>query len=251
MADETEKTEDVVEAPAVETSTDAAAGAAIASESDSTAAADADVADAIEEAAGESAEAAGAPAADEAPAAEEAPAADEAPAAEEAPAVAEAPIAPITKATTPQQRKEERRKAKLAEAGSRPTRTAEERQSEREALRKAKALARSRQRGQAREKYKASEHERALTPPREHVVGLKKTRQGIVVSDKAAKTITVRIDVARPHRKYKKIVRTSMTLHAHDESNNAHIGDTVVVQESRPLSATKRWRLVEVLERAK
>jgi small subunit ribosomal protein S17 len=83
------------------------------------------------------------------------------------------------------------------------------------------------------------------------VVGLKKTRQGIVTSDKAAKTITVRIDVSRPHRKYKKIVRTSMTLHAHDETNNAHIGDTVVVQEARPLSATKRWRLVEVVERAK
>jgi small subunit ribosomal protein S17 len=160
-------------------------------------------------------------------------------------------IAPITSATTPQQRKAARTKAKLAESGARPARTPEERQAERDALRKAKAAARTRQRGQARAKYKASEHERVQTPPREHVVGLKKTRQGIVVSDKAAKTITVRIDVARPHRKYHKIVRTSMTLHAHDESNHAHIGDTVVVQESRPLSATKRWRLVEVVERAK
>jgi small subunit ribosomal protein S17 len=160
-------------------------------------------------------------------------------------------LAPITTATTPQQRKAARTKAKLAESGARPARTPEERQAERDALRKAKAAARTRQRGQARAKYKASDHERVPTPPREHVVGLKKTRQGIVVSDKAAKTITVRIDVARPHRKYKKIVRTSMTLHAHDESNNAHLGDTVVVTESRPLSATKRWRLVEVVERAK
>ena len=76
-------------------------------------------------------------------------------------------------------------------------------------------------------------------------------RQGIVVSDKADKTITVRIDTARQHRMYKKIVRTSATLHAHDEQNEAHIGDTVRVIESRPLSRTKRWRLVEVLERAR
>jgi small subunit ribosomal protein S17 len=72
-----------------------------------------------------------------------------------------------------------------------------------------------------------------------------------VVSDKADKTITVRIDVARRHRRYSKIVRTSNTLHAHDERNDAHIGDTVVVREARPLSRTKRWRLVEVVERAK
>jgi small subunit ribosomal protein S17 len=169
-------------------------------------------------------------------------------------AVAEEPaerVPSITTASTPKQRREAREKARRAEAGTRPTRTPEERQAERDASRKAKAAARSLRRGQEREKYKASEHERALTPPRPHVVGLQKTRQGIVTSDKAAKTITVRIDVSRPHRKYYKIVRTSMTLHAHDELNDAHIGDTVVVTESRPLSATKRWRLVEVVERAK
>jgi small subunit ribosomal protein S17 len=82
-------------------------------------------------------------------------------------------------------------------------------------------------------------------------VGQQKVRQGIVVSDKADKTITVRIDTARRHRRYAKIVRTSQTLHAHDESNDAHIGDTVVVREARPLSRTKRWRLVQVIERAK
>ena len=78
-----------------------------------------------------------------------------------------------------------------------------------------------------------------------------KVRQGIVVSDKADKTITVRIDTARQHRMYKKIVRTSATLHAHDENNDAHIGDTVRLIESRPLSRSKRWRLMEVLERAR
>jgi small subunit ribosomal protein S17 len=159
--------------------------------------------------------------------------------------------APITKSATPKQRKEARTAAKLAATGSRPARTVQERQAERDELRKAKAVARTRQRAQARAKYKASDHERIPTPAREHVAGLKKTRQGIVTSDKAAKTITVRIDDARPHPKYKKIVRTSMTLHAHDESNDAHIGDTVVVTESRPLSATKRWRLVDVVARAK
>ncbi|HEX2124964.1 MAG TPA: 30S ribosomal protein S17 [Thermoleophilaceae bacterium] len=76
-------------------------------------------------------------------------------------------------------------------------------------------------------------------------------REGVVVSDKADKTITVRIDVARQHRMYKKVVRTSSTLHAHDEDNAAHVGDTVRVVESRPISRSKRWRLVEVLERAR
>ena len=81
--------------------------------------------------------------------------------------------------------------------------------------------------------------------------GRAKLRQGVVVSDKADKTITVRVDMARQHRRYGKIVRTSATIHAHDESNDAHMGDTVRVIESRPLSRTKRWRLVEVLERAR
>ena len=72
-----------------------------------------------------------------------------------------------------------------------------------------------------------------------------------MVSAKPDKTITVRIDLTRRHRHYKKIVRASTTLHAHDERNEAHEGDTVRVMESRPLSRTKRWRLVEILERAR
>jgi small subunit ribosomal protein S17 len=83
------------------------------------------------------------------------------------------------------------------------------------------------------------------------VEGARKVRQGVVVSDKADKTITVRIDVARRHRRYQKIVRSSSTLHAHDESNEAHEGDVVRVIESRPLSRTKRWKLVDVLEKAR
>ena len=87
--------------------------------------------------------------------------------------------------------------------------------------------------------------------PVEHGPGAPKERLGIVVSNKADKTITVRIDTARRHRRYQKIVRSSSTLHAHDETNDANTGDTVRIIESRPLSATKRWRLVEILERAK
>ena len=72
-----------------------------------------------------------------------------------------------------------------------------------------------------------------------------------VVSNKADKTITVRIDIARRHPAYEKIVRRSRTLHAHDERNEAGEGDLVRVVETRPLSKTKRWRLVEILEKAK
>jgi small subunit ribosomal protein S17 len=152
---------------------------------------------------------------------------------------------------TPKERKVAIKAAKSAKVGTRPARSAEERQAERDALRAKKAIARKRQRAQAREKYKAGAHERTATPAREHEHGIQKVRQGIVVSDKADKTITVRIDVARRHRKYGKIVRSSVTVHAHDESNDANSGDTVVVREARPLSRTKRWRLVQVVERAK
>jgi small subunit ribosomal protein S17 len=72
-----------------------------------------------------------------------------------------------------------------------------------------------------------------------------------VVSAKADKTITVRIDLARRHPQYEKVVRQSATLHAHDAENEANEGDTVRVIETRPLSRTKRWRLVEVVEKAR
>jgi small subunit ribosomal protein S17 len=130
--------------------------------------------------------------------------------------------------------------------------TPAERQAERDAERRRKAGLRRSRRVTERQRVRA----RATTPEelpslRPERTGQQKTRQGIVVSDRAAKTITVRIDVTRRHPRYEKVVRTSTTLHAHDEKGEAHIGDTVVVRESRPLSRTKRWRLIEVLERAK
>ncbi len=79
----------------------------------------------------------------------------------------------------------------------------------------------------------------------------RKERRGIVVSDAMDKTIVVRIDVAQKHERYGKVVRRSSKLHAHDEQNAAGVGDLVRLVESRPLSATKRWRLLEILEKAK
>jgi small subunit ribosomal protein S17 len=79
----------------------------------------------------------------------------------------------------------------------------------------------------------------------------RKERRGVVVSSKPDKTITVRVDSAKPHPKYLKIVRRSVKLHVHDERNEANPGDTVRVVETRPLSKLKRWRLTEILERAK
>jgi small subunit ribosomal protein S17 len=79
----------------------------------------------------------------------------------------------------------------------------------------------------------------------------RKVRTGIVVSDAMDKTIVVRIDRQFRHPLYGKTVRRSSKLAAHDESNDVHVGDTVRVMETKPLSKTKRWRVVEVVERAK
>jgi small subunit ribosomal protein S17 len=89
------------------------------------------------------------------------------------------------------------------------------------------------------------------TPPAERDSNAAKVRQGIVVSNKGNKSITVRIDFARRHPTYEKIVRRSRTLHAHDERNEAGEGDVVRIVETRPLSKTKRWRLVDVVEKAR
>jgi small subunit ribosomal protein S17 len=152
---------------------------------------------------------------------------------------------------TPKQRKRQARAAKAAAQPARPARSDEERHEERVAARARKSAERRTWREKERTKARANRPATEAIAPREHAPGRQKTRQGIVVSDRADKTITVRIDITRRHPLYEKIVRTSGTLHAHDESNDAHAGDTVVVRESRPLSRTKRWRLVEILERAK
>jgi small subunit ribosomal protein S17 len=152
--------------------------------------------------------------------------------------------------------KERRRRARSKHSGeARAARTPEQRHADRVAERRRKAVRRRARRLQ--ERAKAAERRanapapEPLPPVHAPVEGRRRVRQGIVVSDKAAKTITVRIDIARRHRRYEKIVRSSSTVHAHDENNDANEGDVVRVIESRPLSRTKRWALVDVVERAR
>jgi small subunit ribosomal protein S17 len=88
-------------------------------------------------------------------------------------------------------------------------------------------------------------------PKPEHVRGQRKERRGVVVSNAMEKTIVVRVDTAKPHRRYKKVVRISQKFHAHDEQNEANVGDVVRIVETRPVSKTKHWRLAEVVEQAR
>ena len=162
--------------------------------------------------------------------------------------------APATE-TTSESRKERnaaKRAAKAKPAGG--PRTLEERLAERAAHRERNATQRRAYR--AKQKTKRAELRKAQPEPEaqhapEHGPGKPKVRQGVVISDKAEKTIVVRVDITRRHKRYHKILRSSISLHVHDESNDAHAGDTVRVQECRPMSRTKRWRLLEVLERAR
>ncbi|HEY7661097.1 MAG TPA: 30S ribosomal protein S17 [Actinomycetota bacterium] len=85
----------------------------------------------------------------------------------------------------------------------------------------------------------------------EHSRARRKVRVGVVVSDKMDKTVLVRIDRKVRHPLYKKTLARSNKLAAHDEGNEAHLGDTVRVMETRPISKSKRWRVVEIVERAK
>ena len=88
-------------------------------------------------------------------------------------------------------------------------------------------------------------------PKPEHDRGRRQERQGTVVSAGADKTIVVRVDVVKLHPRYKKVVKRSTRLHAHDEQNEAKLGDVVRLVETRPLSRMKRWRLQEIVEAAK
>jgi small subunit ribosomal protein S17 len=79
----------------------------------------------------------------------------------------------------------------------------------------------------------------------------RKVREGLVVSDKMDKTVVVEVEDRVKHRLYGKVLRRTSKLKAHDEANTAGVGDRVLLMETRPLSATKRWRIVEILEKAK
>jgi small subunit ribosomal protein S17 len=89
-----------------------------------------------------------------------------------------------------------------------------------------------------------------MTGAKTTVQGKRKTKVGRVVSDKMDKTIVVSVERLARHRLYKRVIRLTTKFKAHDEENDARIGDTVMIEEARPLSATKRWRLVSVVQRA-
>jgi small subunit ribosomal protein S17 len=150
---------------------------------------------------------------DEAPVAEEAPVADDAPAAEEAPAAA--PAAKPSKSQRHLPRTARRTRTKVV-----------------------------------REKP-ASRKPITRTEKPDYERGRRQERRGVVVSDKGDKTIIVKVDVIKSHPKYKKVIRSTVKFHAHDEANTAGVGDKVRIVETRPLSKLKHWRLAEITEKAK
>jgi len=89
------------------------------------------------------------------------------------------------------------------------------------------------------------------TPKPESERGRRQERRGVVVSNAMDKTIVVKVDTIKAHPRYKKVVRRSVKFHAHDEQNSANVGDVVRIVETRPLSKTKNWKLVEVVEAAR
>jgi small subunit ribosomal protein S17 len=170
---------------------------------------------------------------------------DEAAAEEAAPEQDAAEEAGGEEPTPKQRRKLERSRAS---GPARPPRSSEERAAERAERRRGAAAARRRTRARRREKRGEA---KTGTPPAEREAAKQKVRQGTVVSSAAAKTISVRLEITRRHRTYEKVVRRSSTVHAHDERDEASEGDIVRVVETRPLSRTKRWRLLEIVERAR
>lgn len=184
----------------------------------------------------------------------EEPAAEETPA-EEAPAEAQAesadpePAEPDPLDELPW--KERRRILKSRESGEAgPQLTGEERDARRLEERKQKARQRRKRRADA--KAKAPQGSGSGTQVSEKIrTGKPKERQGLVTSDKSDKTITVQIDSARRHPVYEKIVRQRHKIHVHDPENEASEGDLVRVIETRKLSKTKHWRLIEVIEKAR
>jgi small subunit ribosomal protein S17 len=167
-------------------------------------------------------------------------------AAEAAPAAEEAPAEPNPEDQLPWKERLRLQKSRRQPRKVGPSEL-EERKAARLGERKRKAELRRKQRAAAKGAGSAA----LGTPAAKRESNAAKVRQGIVVSSKGDKSITVRIDTARRHRSYEKIVRSSTKLHAHDERNEAGEGDVVRVVETRPLSKTKRWRLVDVVEKAR
>jgi len=188
-----------------------------------------------------------------APAAEsEEPAAEE-PAAEEP--VAEEPVAEELAAESVAE------EAVAEEAPAGEAESAEEVETEAEASaeapqegrRKRKRLPRAQRHRHSKPKRERPAERKAITrvPKPEHPRGRRQERRGVVISSGMDKTIVVRVDAVKAHPKYLKVVRRSTKFHAHDEQNQAKVGDVVRIVETRPLSKTKNWRLAEIVEVAK
>jgi small subunit ribosomal protein S17 len=181
---------------------------------------------------------------EETPAEEAAPEAkvsDEAPA-EEAEAPAEEAEAPAEEAEAPAEAAEEA----PAEEEAAPQPAAE-------ATKKRKRLPRSQRHTHAKPKRERPAERKPIvrTPKPEADRGRRQERRGVVVSSAMDKTIVVKVDTIKAHPRYKKVVRRSVKFHAHDEQNSANVGDVVRIVETRPLSKSKHWKLVQIVEAAK
>lgn len=239
---EEEKQEQVEETPAEEPEAEAAPAAE----------------EAAEEAPAEEPEVEEAPVADEAPAEEPAEEPAPEPVAEEEPAaVAEEPAAaeaeePATEAEEPAAEETPAEEPAAAEAEEAPAQEAPAAPVA-EPKKKRKRVSRGERRQRSKPKREKSAERKPIVrlPKPEHGRGHRKERRGVVVSAAMDKTIVVRVDTVKPHPVYKKIVRHSTKLHAHDEANTAKLGDLVRLVETRPLSKTKSWRLAEILQEAK
>ncbi|MGH3012464.1 MAG: 30S ribosomal protein S17 [Gaiellaceae bacterium] len=206
----------------------------------------------VEETPAEEPEAEATPAAEDAPVEE--PASEEAPVAEEAPAEEEPQEEPAEEPAPEPVAEEE----PVAEAEAEPEAAGVEAESAPAVPApgpkpKRKHVPRSERRQRSKPKREKPAERKPITrlPKPEHARGVRKERRGVVVSAAMDKTIVVRVDTVKPHPVYKKIVRRSTRLHAHDEANVAKPGDLVRLVETRPVSKTKVWRLAEVLEEAK
>ncbi|MBA3842272.1 MAG: 30S ribosomal protein S17 [Actinobacteria bacterium] len=182
---------------------------------------------------------------EETPAAEATPVAEEAPAVEETPPVAETPAAEETPAVEETPEVEEAPAAAEAEPEAAPAPVKKERS------RKHVPRSARRTRTKLKREKPATRKPITRTEKPEGERGRRQERRGVVVSDKGDKTIIVKVDVIKSHPKYKKVVRSTIKFHAHDEANTAGLGDKVRIVETRPISKQKRWRLAEIVEKAR
>ena len=183
------------------------------------------------------------PAVEETPVVEETPAVEEAPVAEEAPATEDAPEAEEVSDTPEAEAPAEEPAAEEAPSTAMPPKKQKSQ----------KHVPRSARRTRTKLVREKPATRKPITRTEKPVseLGRRQERRGVVVSDKGDKTIVVKVDVIKSHPKYKKVIRRTAKFHAHDEANTAGVGDTVRIVETRPLSKTKRWRLAEIVEKAR